>query len=70
MATIRAAVAADCDHQRRGPPAQWFMGQLPSNGVTRDTLTTTPAKPLIRIEDPTRQHGTLGFEPLPNNFKT
>lgn len=59
-----APIAADRDQQRRGPPAERLVGQLPGDRVTWGTFTTTAATPLIGFEDPARQDRTVGFEAL------
>lgn len=69
MTAPGAPVPADRDQQSRGAPAQRFMGQFPGHGVTRDTLTTAPPAPLVRLHDPAGQHGTVGFEPLAHCFQ-
>jgi hypothetical protein len=49
------------------------VGQSPDHGVTGRPFASAPAAPLIRsvvrFDNPTRQHGTVRFEPLADDFE-
>jgi hypothetical protein len=42
----------------------------PNHGVTRCTLTAASTAPPIRLDNPTRQHRTIRFEPLTGHYET
>ena len=46
------------------------MRQPADHGVARRSLAAATAAPLVRLDDPARQHRPIRFEPLPDNFKT
>ena len=64
-----APVAADCDFQGRGTPAQRFVCQPPDHGVARRALAPAAATPVVGLDDPTCQDRTIGLEPLPGDFE-
>jgi hypothetical protein len=64
VAAAGAAVAAHGHHERRRPPAQRLVGQLPGHRVARYAFATTATAPLVRLDDPARQHGTVGLDSL------
>jgi hypothetical protein len=43
--------------------------QPSDHGVTRRALAPAPAAPLIRVHDPTSDHGAIRFEALPDSFE-
>jgi hypothetical protein len=57
-------VAAHGHHERRRPPAQRLVGQLPGHRVARYAFATTATAPLVRLDDPARQHRTVGLDSL------
>lgn len=69
VSTPRAPVPANHHLQHGRPPADRLVRQAPHHGVTRLTLTTAPATPLIRIADPARQHRTVRLKTLPSDHQ-
>lgn len=67
MTAIAAPVAADRDQQRRGPPAEWLVGQLPVDGVPRGPFATATATPLVGFEDSAREDRAIRLEALPRD---
>jgi hypothetical protein len=70
---VAAAVAANRDQQRRGPPPERLVGQPPGHRVPRETFAAAPAaSPLVRagrLDDSTGQHHPVGLESLPGHFQ-
>jgi len=68
-----APVATHDDFQRSRRPAQRLVGQPPDHGVTGCPFASAPAAPLVRsvvrLDNPTRQHGAVRFEPLADDFE-
>ena len=67
MTAAGAPVAANREHQRGRSPAQWLVSETPGHAVARAAFTTTPATPLIGLDDPAGQNSTTRLEPLPGN---
>jgi hypothetical protein len=44
--------------------------QLADHGVTSEALAPAATTPLVRLEDPTRQHRTIWVESLAGDFET
>ena len=69
MSAAGAPVTADRDHQRRGTPTEWLVGEPPGHGVARGALASAATTPLVRFEDPARQDRTVRLELLADNFE-
>ncbi len=65
-AAVLARVAADRDHQRRGPPAQRHVRQTAGNAVTHDRPAAAPPAPAVigGGRDPARQQRLVRGDPL------
>ncbi len=70
MAAAGAAIAAHCDLQPGGSPAQRFVRQPTDHRVARDALTAAPVTPLVRFDHHTGQHRPIGIESLPDHRQT
>ena len=62
-----AAVTAHDDLQRRGPPAQWFVGKPSDHGVTWSPFAAAAPAPLVGLDHLTGQYGTIRLESLPGD---
>ena len=69
MPTASAPVAAHRHHQRRRTPPQRLVRQPASHRVPGDTLTPAAPAPLVRLNDPARQHRTIRLQALPDNLQ-
>ena len=69
MRTAGAPVAAHRDLQRRGPPPRRLVCQPPHHVAARHALAAAAAAPLVRLDDPARQNGTLRLDALPDNLQ-
>jgi len=67
MTALGAPVATDRHQQRRGAPAQRLVRQAPHNGVSCQALAAAASAPLVRLENPAREHRSTGFESLPSD---
>jgi len=62
-----AAVTAHNDLQRRGPPAQWFVGKPSDHGVTWSPFAAAAPAPLVGLDHLAGQYGTIRLESLPGD---
>lgn len=62
-----AAVTAHDDLQRRGPPAQWFVGKPSDHGVTWSPFAAAAPAPLVGLDHLAGQYGTIRLESLPGD---
>ena len=63
----RAAVAAHGDVQAGRPPAERLVRQPADHGAARDALAAAAVAPVVGVDDPAREHGTIGVEALPGH---
>lgn len=68
-AAARAFVATYADLQDRGSPPQRFVSQVPGHGVTHHTPAATLMAPVIRCDDPTRDHRAPSSDMLTDGFE-
>jgi hypothetical protein len=69
MAAASAPVTPDRDQQGGGTPPERLVRQPPGHGVTRRAFASAATAPLIRLNDPTSNQCTVGFEPLSDGFE-
>ena len=67
---LLAAVAAHGEHQRGRAPPERLVRQLPAHRVTGHALAAAPPAPVVRLHDPTRQHGPVRLEQLAGDLQT
>jgi hypothetical protein len=66
----RAPVAAHRDQQRRRPPPQRLVRELPQHRVTRAANTPAAAAPRVGFDDTAGQHRTVRLQTLPRGLQT
>ena len=59
MPALAAAVAAHGHVQTGRPPAEGLVRQPPDHGAARDALAAAAVAPVVVVDDPARQHGTI-----------
>ena len=67
MPALAAAVAADGDVQAGGSPAERLVRQPADHGAARDALAAAAVAPVVGVDDPAREHRTIGVEALPGH---
>ena len=67
MPALAAAVAADGDVEAGGSPPERLVRQPPDHGVAEDSLAAAAVAPVIGVDDPAREHGTIRIETLPGH---
>ena len=67
MPALTAAVAADRDVQGGGSPAERLVRQPADHGAARDALAAAAVAPVVGVDDPAREHGTIRIESLPGH---
>ena len=70
MTATAAGVPADNHVQRGGPPAERCVREPPHDRVARDASATAPPAPVVVRDDPTRDHGAIGLETLPDRAQS
>ncbi len=69
VTTPTAAVAAHRDQQRGGPPPERFVRQPPDHRVPRHAFAAAPVAPVVRCDDPAREHRPPSFDLLPDDLQ-
>ncbi len=67
MPALAAAVAAHGDVQAGRSPAERLVRQPPDHGAARDSLAAAAVAPVVGVDDPAREHGTVRIEALPGH---
>ena len=62
-----ALVAAQCDQQSRGSPAQRLVGQPADHRVPRCSFAAAAPAPPVGLDHAAGQHGPVWLQPLPDN---
>ena len=69
MTAPTAAVATHRDGQRGGPPPERLVRQPTDHGIPRDALAAAPVAPVVRFDDPARQHRPAGLDELADDLQ-
>ena len=67
MPTLAAAVAAHGDVQAGRSPAERLVRQPADHGAAGDALAAAAVAPVVGVDDPAREHGTIRVEALPGH---
>ena len=67
MPALAAAVAPDGDVQAGGSPPERLVRQPSDHGASRDALAAAAVAPVVGVDDPAREHGTIRVEALPGH---
>ena len=69
MTAAHAPVAANGDEQHGGSPPERLVREPTRQAVPRHPFAATPPAPLIRLDDPARQHRTIDIDPLAHDLQ-
>lgn len=69
VTTAAAAVATGGDQQRGGSPPERFVRQPADHRVPCNALAPAAVAPVVRLDDPARQHRTASLDVLANDLQ-